>query len=183
MCGIVSFLDDVHNELVDELWRDMVSDCTVTNKHLPPLHHFSWQVFDSCDFQQLNDAITEIARDTLPFTVRTSGLGVFSGESLVIYVALIKDEELMRFQKKLWQKTINFAQEISPFYNPDSWTPHITLINGTNKDKDIICALDKLIKMNFVWEFTVDSIALIGDAHHELGKGKYLHRLSSSHES
>lgn len=179
MCGIVSFLDKIHNEFLDELWRDMVGDCTVTNKHLPPLPHFSWEVFDSCNYQQINDVIASIAKNTQPFIVRTSGLGVFSGDSLVIYVALIKDEIMMRFQKSLWQETSKLAQNVSPYYNPDSWTPHITLINGTNEDKDIICALDKLIKMDFVWEFTVDTIALIGEAYGDLGRGKYLHKFPS----
>jgi 2'-5' RNA ligase len=178
MCGIVSFLDKFHDELVDELWRDMIADCTVTNKHLPPLPHFSWQVFEGCDTDQTNLVLKEIATNTIPFTVRTSGLGVFTGEQLVIYISLIKDEKLLKFQKMIWERTVTSHQKISSFYHPDSWMPHITLINGTNEDKDIICALDKLIKTNFVWEFTVDSIALIGISNDDIENGKYFHKFN-----
>jgi 2'-5' RNA ligase len=173
-------LDAIHDEIVDELWRDMVADCTVINKHIPPLPHFSWQVFESCNYHQLNAVISEIAENTTPFIVRTSGLGVFTDGTIVIYIALIKDEGLMRFQKMLWEATIDFTQNISPYYNPSSWTPHITLINGVNEDKNVICALDKLIKTNFVWEFPVDTLAIIGETHNDLGGVENLHQFKSS---
>lgn len=180
MCGIVSFLDEIHDELVGELCRDIFAGCTVTNKHLPHLPHFSWQVFEGCNYQQMDDVLAEIAAEAAPFQVRTSGLGVFTGEQRVVYISLIKDKFLMDFQKNIWDRTINCAQMISPFYNPDAWTPHITLFNGSNQDEDIICALDKLIKMDFVWEFTVNSIAMIGEVTGDVNEGQYLHPFVSS---
>jgi 2'-5' RNA ligase len=162
------------------LWREMVADCTVTNKHLPPLPHFSWQVFESCDHQQIDDILKEIAQNTAPFTVHTSGLGIFTGDQLVVYISLIKDEKLLKFQDMICQKIIQYTQKISPFYSPDTWSPHITLINGTNEDKNILCALDKLIRMDFRWEFTVDSIALIGGADNNMNGDQYFHKFTHS---
>jgi len=178
MYGIVSFLDDSHDRLVDEVWREMLADCTVTNKHLPPLPHFSWRVFETCDEVQVDQVLNEIAQNVIPFKVRTSGLGIFTGEPLVVYIPLIKDDNLLKFHGLIYQKTILYTHKISPFYNPDTWMPHITLINGRNQGKDILCALAKLIKMDFIWEFSVDSIALIGGDENNHGRGEYFHQFS-----
>lgn len=180
MFGIVSFLDQVHDKIVNELWREMVADCTVINKHVPPLPHFSWRVFERCDDYQLDQILGEIATNTAPFKVRTSGLGIFTGEQLVVYVSLVKDEVLLNFQSKICQRTNVVTKETSPFYEPDSWMPHITIINGKNSDQDIICALDKLIKLDLKWEFMVDSIALIGGFENDIGRSQHVHKFSSS---
>lgn len=179
MRGIISLLDNTYTELVNELWRDMVADCSVTNKHLPPLPHFSWSVFDDCDIERLDEVLVDIAGKTTPFTVRTSGVGIFTGENPVIYVALIKDEKLMRFQEMLWYKTASYSTKTSPYYIPDFWMPHITLVNGANEKKNILCALDKLMRRNCVWEFKITCLAVIGDSNGEGINGKYLYKFKS----
>lgn len=179
MRGIISLLDNFHTELVGRLLGDIVADCSVTNKHQPPLPHFSWSVFEDCDINQLDSVLADIAGKTTPFTVRTSGVGIFTGDYPVIYVALIKDEKLMRFQEMLWYKTAAYSTNTSPYYIPDYWMPHITLINGANEKKNILCALNRLLMKNCVWEFKIDTLALIGDMQENESIGKFHYHFGS----
>ena len=82
----------------------------------------------------------------------------------------------MRFQEMLWHKTAAFTKEISPFYIPEFWIPHITLINGTNDRNNLLCALNKLLTKNCVWELKVDTLALIGDPNEDGFGGQYIYK-------
>ena len=161
MHAIVSLLDEEHFQLLKDLWRDLEADCGLAGVNLTPLPHFSWQTASQYDFDRLQPLLKNISREAQPFFVRTTGLGVFSGELPVVYIPVVKDPAIVGFQARLWKQVIPTAIGISSHYEPEIWVPHITLAYGDVNRFKLGCAMEKLAFQPFNWEVQVDHLALV----------------------
>ena len=159
--GIASLLDDLYATRVVGLWKLLESRCGLRGIHteLPP--HFTWPVVDHYDMTRLEPALRAYVWAARNFTVRATGLGVFTGRNPVIYLHIIKDAALLHFHEQLWQWTQSAAIRPSPFYAPHSWTPHVTLAYGDVTRANLGCALETLAFEPFDWEIKVDNLALV----------------------
>lgn len=164
MNGIATLLVEPHKSQVEALWRTLEERCGLIGVRLTPLPHFSYQVVEAYDQACLADVLQDLARASVPFTVRTSGLGIFSGASPILYLALVKDEPLMRFHRLLWEHTLPLATTPSPYYRPELWVPHITLAYGDVDRARLACALETLAFEGYTWEITVQNVVFIGQA-------------------
>jgi hypothetical protein len=87
--GLVSLLDDEHSARVEEVWRDLEREFGLTGISITPFPHYSYQVAREYDPVELETRTRQIASDALPFTVRTCGLGVFTGRKPVLYLPVV----------------------------------------------------------------------------------------------
>lgn len=158
--GIATLLRDPHAGWVKELWQEMETRCGFIGNQRAYPPHFTWQVVEKYDLVQLQPIVEALAWATAPFTVRSSGLGVFTGRNPVLYIQLVKDAHLLRLHQQVWEHASCCAIRPVKYYNPDHWMPHITLAIGDLKPKDLTCALDFLPSENFDWEIPVDNFAL-----------------------
>jgi 2'-5' RNA ligase len=172
MHGIVSLLDPFHNHQVEDLWKELESDCGLTGIQVTPIPHFSWQVAYDYNLDLLKPAMEEIARISNPFVARTTGIGLFTGERPVMFISLVKDATLLNFHKLLWDMTKEAAVMPSSFYSPEAWMPHITLAHGDTDWTRITCAMEKLVFQPFNWEILVDNISLINQFEGKVGEEK-----------
>ncbi|MFZ6031331.1 MAG: 2'-5' RNA ligase family protein [Chloroflexota bacterium] len=159
--GVVSLLDKAHADRLQDIWRMLEQHCRLKGKNtgLPP--HFTWQVVAQYDFNQFEPRVSALARAASPFTVRTAGLGIFSGPSPILYIQLVKDARLLSMHEQIWQHSQCCAVSLSPYYAPESWVPHITLAAGDVNAENLGCALDLLAFVPFTWEIPVDNLALL----------------------
>lgn len=160
--AIVTVLQPPFVQQVIELWR-VFSEVCQTQFVLTqnPIPHFTWQTAESYNQQALDQALRGIALDSDPFTVRTSGIGLFSGSMIVVYIALVKTNRLIRFQQRIWEETRAYANNLNHYYAPDLWIPHITLAYDPLDGQALECVLQQIAGRRFEWEIPVNQLALI----------------------
>ena len=163
MNGIASFLNDPYKTQVEAIWQELEEKCGLVGVRTTPFPHFSYQVVEAYDQLRLEPILQEIAHNIQPFTVHTTGLGLFTGKIPVIYLPLVKNDLLLHLHKLIWDRTQDVAQGFSPFYAPDLWIPHITLGYGDVSNFNLSCAMDTLAFQDFDWLVEIDNLTFIGE--------------------
>ncbi len=164
MNGIASLLDQAASQHVERLWRELETDCGLVGVRVTPFPHFSWQVTEGYDLPRLKTTLQKTARGMQPFVVHTAGLGLFTGESPVIYVPIVREKSLLRLHEMLWERTKKLAIRPASYYAPDQWIPHITLAYGDVDMESLGCALRTLAVQSFDWEIKVDNFVFVAQA-------------------
>src|SRR6266480_4538429 len=163
MHGIVSLLDSDHNQQVEELWVELERRFSVRGVYITPYPHFSYHVAQDYDVDKLEPILQHITSNITTFKVRTSGLGVFTGNSPVLYIPVARNLELTQLHQELWEKLSTTSAGIVNYYHPEQWMPHINIGFG-DISKDILSQIVPfLAERDFSWEITVNNIALIYD--------------------
>jgi len=175
MYGIVTLLDPATNVNMTSLWRELKLECGLDGSQGIPVPHFSWHIAAHYELDSLKEVIKTITKSAQPFMARTSGLGVFSGPSPVVYIALVKDEKLMRFHEILWQRTRHTGIDLSPLYAPEIWVPHITLAHSVLDGEALGCLMERLAFRPFKWVFPVDNLALIGQGENQQAESRFVY--------
>ena len=173
MHGVVSLLDSRHAELVKILWQLLEKHCGMNGVMLTPYPHFSWQIAEDYPEPATETLLKTISSQCQPLRVRTGGLGVFSGPHPVLFISIIRNEELNRVHKYIWQKFQKSAKGRSPFYAPPSWMPHITLAFGDATPRKLSCAVELLASKVFDWEIEVNNLAFIAQPGDQTGTLKH----------
>jgi len=164
MHGVVSLLDNKHNQLVEDLWAELAREFAVSGVYVTPYPHFSYQVARIYDVESLEPILRRFAASKVPFKVRAGGLGIFTGPHPVLYIPVVRSPELTQFHKALWQEIFSTGSGIQDYYHPSHWMPHITIgIDDMNKD-NLSQIVRSLAERDFNWEITIDNIALIYDS-------------------
>jgi 2'-5' RNA ligase len=160
MHGLMSLLDQEHETLVHSLWQELENTCGLTGVKITPFPHFSWLIAEDFDWDALDSNIAEIAGLIKPFTVQTTGISLFAGSNPTIYIPIVRSAELSAIHQLIWNKTAPTGKEVSPYYSPPKWVPHITIGFGDVTRENLPCALEKLAFRNFDWQIKVSSIAV-----------------------
>lgn len=161
MKTIASLLIRPADQATEEIWNWLEENCDLANIRLTPLPHFSWQSAEDYDTEKLHPVLESLASRYKPFKLSTSGLGIFSGESPVIYLAPIMTKKLMEMNKTIWRATHDYAISLNSFYLPDQWAPHISLTYKDTNADNLLCALRDLIFRPIKLEIMVDHIAFL----------------------
>jgi hypothetical protein len=184
MHGIVSLLDEPNYSKVEQLWKELELECGLKGIKVTPIPHFSWQVALDYDLNLLRPVLQEIAATARPFMARTAGVGMFSGPKPVVFINVVKTDEMLSFHKLVWERTRHSALDISPLYAPQSWIPHITLAHNDMIWPSVACAIQKLVYRPFNWEILVSSISVISQAEGLVGEeSMHFDFMNSSHPS
>lgn len=173
MHGLVSLLDKTHYALVKEIWQELETDCGLTGIQVTPLPHFSWQIAEDYDWGALELALGEIAAGCQPFSVRTAGLALFTGEIPVVYIPVVRTRELSELHELIWQRLAALSTEPSPYYAPARWMPHISLAYGDVEPSKLSCLMDTLAHRTFNWEIEIDNLTLIYEPVGTVGQIRY----------
>ncbi len=160
--GIASRLSQEYEDRVRSIWAHLSSGCGLTAILKTPIPHFSWMVGEDFDFEALSGKLAAFAAAHPPFEVRTTGLGIFTGpEDIILYVAMIKDDPLTGFHRKLWDLALPDVGSPSAYYQPSGWVPHITLAHGDTDPESMGCAIRLLAREDLHWTFPVTEISLV----------------------
>ncbi len=163
MHGIVSLLDNDHNQLVEELWAELKQEFSVDGVYITPYPHFSYHVAQDYDVDKIEPVLQRITSNIKTFKVRTSGLGVFTGNSPVLYIPVARSLELTQLHEELWQEVATASSGVQQYYHPDQWMPHITIGFGDISKENLSQIIPFLAERDFNWEITVNNLALIYD--------------------
>lgn len=178
MHGLVSLLDKGATRKVEALWQKLEQDHGLTGIQVTPIPHFSWQIAAYYDWEQAQALLDELAQDISPFSVRTAGLGLFSGKTPVLYLALIKDRILLEIQALLWQTFVETSRGASPNYHADAWMPHITLAQGDLTPNNVGKVMEAIAFEPFIWTLEISTLALVRQNEGEQARLEYQVNLS-----
>ncbi|CAN5564508.1 hypothetical protein BH24DEI1_BH24DEI1_17320 [soil metagenome] len=170
MHALVSVLERRYYREVERLWDRLEGCCDLSQIRLTPLPHLSWQLAQGYDEEALLPALEALGAELEPTTVRTVGLGIFSGPAPVLYLPVIKDRALLERHARLWQALAPHGQGVSAHYHPDRWVPHITLAHGPVSAAQIVRAAEGLISEPFDWTLELDNLALVCQEGDEVGR-------------
>lgn len=170
MYAIVSLLGKPYQERVEQLWAELQRDFGVQGVYVTPYPHFSYQIVAHYDLDKLLPRLRHFAAHHAPFTIRTTGLGLFTGPSPVLYIPVTRNAQLSSFQQILWRQGARYGKGISPYYSPDQWTPHITIGFADLNSENLPPIMRYLSTRNFSWQIPIKNLALIYDTgtHQEL---------------
>lgn len=100
-------------------------------------------------------------------------IGLFTGKSPVVFIPIVKDIQLLKFYYSIWEKLKQMGEDISDYYSPQSWFPHISLAYEDVTKENIRIVLRKLSFMDFNWSFEVDNISFIYEPNGQIGELKH----------
>ncbi len=178
MVGIVSLLDDLHYHLVEDLWAELQQKFGVQGVYITPYPHFSYHVASDYAVEMLVPILHRVSGEQAPFQVRTSGLGIFTGEAPVLYIPVARNPILTQFHAALWQELSNTGNNALEYYHPNHWIPHITIGFGDVNNANLAHIVRYLSGRDFSWQVTIDNLTLIYDS----GNGqevKYRYQLTN----
>jgi 2'-5' RNA ligase len=161
MYAVVSQLDDQHQQLTKNLWTELEKKFGLQGAYTKSFPHFSYHVAQEYDLALLEPRLEHIAQNTKEFLVTTSGLGVFTGSMPVLYIPIVRTQELSQFQQALWHEVSKTGLGIIDYYHPERWLPHITLAFSDVHSKNLLAAIQFLSEQTFTWEITVNNLSLL----------------------
>jgi len=163
MHGIVSLLDNEHYQLVEDLWAELQREFSVQGVYITPYPHFSYHVAQYYDVHELEPILERITSNITTFQVRTGGLGIFTGARPVLYIPVVRSQELTELHQELWEVIPTADSGVQEYYHPDQWMPHITIGFGDINKDNLPQIIPWLAERAFNWEITIDNLALIYD--------------------
>ena len=161
MNAIVAMLDPTYERRVYDLWEELETKFKVRGVYVTPYPHFTFQGAASYHLDRLQTVFEQLAAGCEPFTVQTSGLGLFTGESPVLFIPVKRTPALNRMHERVWDAMQPLATDCNVLYNAAHWIPHITIGFG-DMQPDVLSAIcTYLADRDFDWEIEVNSIAFI----------------------
>jgi 2'-5' RNA ligase len=170
MHAIVSVIDPEHYALVEVLWQELELECGLSGVRATPIPHFSWHVAESYDFDTLQATVKRFAGLSRPFSIHTTGLGLFTRESPVLYFPIVRTSLLSKIHQEIWDGATPLSQKSSPYYAPELWMPHITLAHRDVSLPSLCCGVERLAFQMIAWEIAIDNLAVVSQVEENVGE-------------
>lgn len=161
MFAIASQLNPQADQQTRDLWGLLKSNCDMSGIDLTPLPHFSWMVTEEFLLPKGAEKLQKLAASSNSFRVRTAGLGIFTGPQPVLYLLLVKDQNVLSLHQRIWESILPYCGNVRKYYAPDQWVPHITIAYRDLTSDNLACAVRDLIFQPFDYEIAVESMSVI----------------------
>lgn len=161
--AVVAVLDEPHHQQVEALWAELRQEFDVAEVYMTPIPHFSYHVAEAYDGEALNEVLSDCARQWAPFTIRTAGLGIFTGTQPVLYVPVVRDANLTALHADLVERLQPIARQPVCHYLPRNWLPHITLTLGNIGQATLSAIVAFLHARSFDWHIPINHLTAICD--------------------
>lgn len=169
MYVVASLLNPAATRQVQEVWQQLELKCGLAGIKLTPLPHFSWQTAEEYNLARVEEVLQKVAERTGPFSVRTTGLGLFTGINPVLYAPIVKTKKLIEIQEAIWRETEPFSTGLNPHYETNRWIPHITLAYRDVTSENLSCAVQEMAFQPNGLEVVVDHLAMIYEVEGQIG--------------
>lgn len=166
MVGVVTLLDDECSAVVRSLWESLAREFGPGGMFPDSVPHLSLHVAESYDLAEVYKRVKSLASSNPPFTIKTAGLGLFFGESLVVHLPVVRSPRLTVLQRTTYDEVKVHAQGDTSLYHPNSWAPHITLGMWPSDSAKAGAIVDFIVAQGagqLALESRVDSLGVIED--------------------
>ena len=164
MLGVVTVLAEPHYARVEVLWRELKARFGVDHPGAACIPHFSYHISPEYDVDAVVQILVETAVATPPFTLRTTGLGIFSGENPVVYLPIGRSPQLQTVHSTLWARLPKIAHGEAPesgYYNAFNWFPHVSLGQSNITTENLGAIVTWLNSQPLLWEIEVNNLTLM----------------------
>ena len=169
MHGLVTLLKEPHYKQVESIWLELEEKFGLYGIQVTPFPHFSWQIASDYNQDKLFNLMEKIAFKQSTITTYTTGLGLFTGDSPVIYIQVVKTPQMMDLHKKIWDLSEKIADMRNPYYAPDKWMPHISIAYEDVNRNTIRGLFEDFAFRDLNWEITIDNLAFIYEPDGKIG--------------
>ncbi|TXK52323.1 2'-5' RNA ligase family protein [Pontibacter qinzhouensis] len=161
MIAITSLLDKVYSDRVTELTELLEKKFGLKGVKMSPYPHLTFLTAEIPDLDEMKEYLERVCLETPVFNVRTTGLGIFPGAAPVIYVPVLRTSRLNLFHGNIHRDIAEMSVEMSVYYNPNMWLPHISLALGDTTPEILGPVLNFLNTYNFNWDISLDNLTLM----------------------
>ena len=169
MIAIASILDTNASNKTRELWKWLNDKCSCSDIKLTQTPHLSWQTADDYDLDTVQNIIKNIVKRVKPFTFATSGLGIFTEDKYILYLAVPVSSALINLHDLLWNELGESAKSRNTLYKNGIWVPHISIIFDSVESDQLICAIKELLFSPIAFRVEVKSIDILYNMDDEYG--------------
>ena len=170
MYVVISELDPISSADVGKIWRKLHEACGLKKIYTIPVPHFTWFASDSLDVSSSALMLSKLTANAKPLSIHTFGLGLFTGEHPVLYLPMVKSEEMLRLHREIWDLAVPYCEGPKHYYSPAFWIPHITLALKDLTRENIACGLNKIAFETIEYYVTIDSLSIAEYVDKSLGK-------------
>lgn len=97
--------------------------------------HLTWNVAENYNIENFTEVIKTSIKTLNSITIKTQGLGLFTGDKITLYLPIKPTKELLEFHLFLWNLVNVNNTKLNKYYSTTNWIPHITLaVEDINKE-------------------------------------------------
>ena len=162
--AVVSPLDEPATERFLGVTRSIEAALPPETARIAQIPNVSYHL--ACEYQldRLPRALRSIADRTSGVSSRTSGIGMFLGNDVVVYLPVVRSPELSAVHVRVRDAAralVAAPSDDDAYYEPGSWTPHITLARIPRRPEVVSAVMSGLVPLNLAWDLTIRDLALI----------------------
>ncbi|WP_426060168.1 2'-5' RNA ligase family protein [Hymenobacter sp. B1770] len=134
MFAITSLLNPRNAKRINRIVKELETQFGLDDVQDTPDPHLTYLLTGTRRLNELKAVLRELAATTPPFSAFTTGLGVFPGRNPVIYIPVLRSNDLNLLHQRVLDVTSPFCRA-GTYYSPDRWLPHISLaLHDTTPD-------------------------------------------------
>lgn len=160
--GIVTILPPPFAERVQLLWDGLNREFGIsTSAESTAFPHITFHVATSYTQPPLQQELTNWAKTAFARTIRTWGVGVFSGDRTVIFIGVTRTKQISSLHESIYAIGQRYAVNPVPIFAPTTWVPHVTLAHLTISAEILGPLIAWLDQYEFIWEFPINTLSII----------------------
>lgn len=134
MYAITSLLNPRNAKRITRIIKDLEKKFGLDDVQATLDPHLTYLVMGTRRLADLKEMLRQVAASTPPFSAYTTGLGVFPGENPVIYVPVLRSNDLNELHQRVLDVTAPLCKA-GTYFGPDRWLPHLSLaLHDTTPD-------------------------------------------------
>jgi 2'-5' RNA ligase len=134
MLAITSLLNPRNAQRISRIIKELDEQFGLDDVQATPDPHLTYLLTGTRRLKELKAVLQEVAATTPPFSAYTTGLGIFPSETPVIYIPVLRSNDLNLLHQRVLDVTAPMCRP-SSYYCPDRWQPHISLaLHDTTPD-------------------------------------------------
>ncbi len=127
MFAITTLLTSPSADFINGLIKSLETEFGLDDVQATPDPHLTYQIVEPADLDVLKTALRRITADMKTFTAHATGLGMFPGESPVIYIPVLRSDALNALHHRVLDAAGPLCSRTDKFSEPALWLPHISL--------------------------------------------------------
>lgn len=160
-CSIAALLDETHDQIVRSIWRELETELGIKHIFANPVPHITHLQAQEIKKPDIYAALENFAENQGPYTLRTVGLGIFTGENRAVYISVVRTPQLAAVQTTLTSALAGSIEGIRQTHFINNWMPHISLLLPGMVGEQVGAIVDLLAKRDYSWEFPITRLAIL----------------------
>lgn len=159
--AVETFLDLKSSRRVKNIFRTLAEETSATYmKNTKSRPHISLAVQDDKDKEKLNILLKKFCKNNRVIEIDFYGLGIFTNEAPVVWLAPYPTQELLRFHNQFHKLLGKLSKSGWSYYWPNRWVPHCTLATKI-QTKDIPKIVKVSERFNLRFSAKIETLGLV----------------------